>query len=148
MRVPVYIARVTANCWKCKKEIPLIQILGYGLPDEPDILGSVSLVEEMEPNLLEFIKSMAPAYGLYKVKSRKYNCYSNACPHCDSIFGDFYVAGDVDTPFRPDYGVDYRDLEVFQYKTTNDLVSVQFGISGFGQEEEILAQGLKNEGNR
>ena len=92
-RILVELYGLPSECWRCHKaSLPLVGI--RRAIDESESW----LVRCSDPVVLQFGVSLLPpgtdGVGEIKVRSSKTagtDYLSNGCPHCDSLFGDFYL---------------------------------------------------------
>ncbi|MEQ6359502.1 competence protein CoiA family protein [Thermoanaerobacter thermohydrosulfuricus] len=85
------------KCWKCRKEILVFTWAGH-----------TSFSREM-PKKRPFPRTIQYRYS--KTVGHKY--WANTCPYCGAIQGDFYLYGEIESPFL---GCDLIDESSFNYK--------------------------------
>lgn len=104
-----YIVEGKQNCFRCGKET---NVIGYGLENYLQIYrdeipgyewssGEINIASSLEPLSLELLAYLKEKYNYYLgySKTTKSNYYGNHCMHCNVLQGDFYLFGEVDSPF-------------------------------------------------
>lgn len=115
------------DCWRCKRPAHIYYAqqwsrcgheLGYAFPAEPQ-----ETVDEFDPQVRALVQRWLAAEGsaagirLGPIKPRyshtmETSYLSFGCPHCDALFGDFFVRGEVLEAVVEDYATARFEVEV------------------------------------
>ncbi|MFC2137766.1 DUF5710 domain-containing protein [Bacteroidota bacterium] len=105
IKTPILIAKNFRDCWKCKKDTPLIAIGGKEIlvkdfvEDESDKIewfvedNSLALfynIVYLPIQLIKIVQSKFPFFKYTYSKTIKGKYWANNCIHCNSIQGDFF----------------------------------------------------------
>jgi hypothetical protein len=128
----IYVIEGKRQCWKCKKETPVI---GIGikdvkglkdLADEVVLDGMIHIFAPSSVDLLphNFVDYLQKQHNLKMKKSQTTNktYLGNCCTYCHSLQGDFFLFEEVDSPFNYYYDVNVaKNLVVYKIPVTVDI---------------------------
>jgi hypothetical protein len=120
LRARLRVSFVDMDCWRCKRPAHIYyaqqwsrcgHTLGHAFPAEPN-----ATVDEFDPQVRAFVQRWLAGEGrdagimLGAIRSRhsrtlETSYLSFGCPHCDALFGDFFVRGEVLEAAVEDYAV-------------------------------------------
>ena len=109
---------------------------------EDDEIHIASHIYPLPEKLLNYLKDN---YGYFESYSKTIQCsyLANHCSNCKMIQGDFYLFGEVDSPFFIDSEELAKQLKLFRIPLKNDII-VEADI-GWGSEDwmiETFAQSM------
>ncbi len=159
-----YIVEGIHTCFKCKNPT---RVIGYGIkkyfdvcnPEdygeeeawnfEDDEIHIASNIHPLPAQLLNYLKEQ---YGYYESYSKTVNdsYLANHCSSCKVIQGNFYLFGEVDSPFWIDSENQAKKLKLYRVPLKNDVIvtadigwgSEDWMIETFAQMAESNIEGL------
>lgn len=109
MHGPIELALAQTKCWKCHKDTSVAALIAADVDvSEPgeaaEMLGAKSFVsglaeEDISAALAQAIQAVAPNYRPLFSRTMQETTWANACEHCDSLQGAFYMHSEPDGPF-------------------------------------------------
>ncbi len=131
-----YIVEGLHRCFKCRK---LTRVIGYGVKKyfdvcNPELYGDekawsfeddeihiASHIYPLPEKLLNYLKDK---YGYYESYSKtiQSSYLANHCSNCKVIQGDFFLFGEVDSPFFIDSEERARKLKLYKVPLKNDII--------------------------
>lgn len=131
-----YVVEGLHTCFRCHNKT---KVIGYGIHHffdicDPDIYDTdeacdyqddeihiASHISPLPEKLLEYLKD---EYGYYESYSKTVNAsyLANHCSHCQVIQGDFYLFGEVDSPFFLDTVERARKLKLYKIPLKYDII--------------------------
>lgn len=145
-----YIVEGTHICFKCNKPT---KVIGFGVKNffevfdskeydnednfcyYDDIIHIASHIEPLPKDLLDKLKEKHNYYESYS-KTLNASYLANHCLNCKVIQGEFFLFGEVDTPFFVDSIEKAKKLKLYKIPLENDLI-VDLDI-GFGSEDYLI----------
>lgn len=152
-----YIVEGFHTCFKCRN---LTQVIGYGVKKyfdvcNPELYGDekawsfeddeIHIASHIYPLPEKVLNYLKDKYGYYESYSKaiQSSYLANHCSNCKVIQGDFYLFGEVDSPFFIDSEERARKLKLYRVPLKNDII-VEADI-GRGSEDwliEVFAQSI------
>ena len=151
-----YIVEGIHRCFRCGNLTPVI---GYGVKKyfdvcAPEVYGEdetwsfedndihiASHIEPLPEKLLNYLKNKYGYYTSYS-KTVQSSYLANHCSNCKVIQGDFYLFGEVDSPFFIDCEDQARKLRLYRVPLKNDII-VSADI-GCGSEDWMIEAFAEN----
>lgn len=147
-----YIVEGTHICFKCNKPT---KVIGFGVKNFFEIYDSneygnednfifydddIHIASHIEPLSKDLLAKLKEKYNYYESYSKTVNgsYLANHCSNCKVIQGDFFLFGEVDSPFFVDSIEKAKQLKLYKVPLKNDLI-VDLDI-GFGSEDYLIEQ--------
>ena len=152
----IYIVEGIHTCFKCRN---LTKVIGYGIKKyfdvcNPEVYGEedawsfeddeihiASHIYPLPEKLLNYLKDK---YGYFKSYSQtvQSSYLANHCSNCKVIQGDFYLFGEVDSPFFIDSEERAKQLKLYKIPLKNDIIVE--GDIGWGSEDWMIEDFAEN----
>lgn len=151
----VYIVEGRQTCFRCHKPTSVIGfaydcIFEYDVESDGDMLRIATErntdlnINPPDPNLPKYIMDIAKAnfnYGVTYSKTTQSEYLANRCSHCDSLQGDFYLFGEVGSPFFITSAREAKQLTLHKIKLKFDFV-MQDGVN-WSSEDYLIRKHAK-----
>lgn len=98
---PVYLIGMMDLCWRCHARMPVVTILAPNVEGTEGEICILTAIAELPEYLVTYIQGRVPTYKLKFSKTVKSKYYSNTCPKCGILSGDFYLHSEPGAPFFP-----------------------------------------------
>ena len=145
-----YIIEGIHICFKCNKPT---KVIGFGIQKyfevyNPDIYDEenyftyldedIHIASHIEPLPIELLSKLREKYNYYESYSKTINesYLANHCSNCKVIQGDFYLYGEVDTPFFIDSIEKAKQLKLYKIPLENDVI-VDIDV-GWGSNDYMI----------
>lgn len=145
-----YIVEGTHICFKCNKPT---KVIGFGVKNFFEIYDSneydnednfcyyeddIHIASHIEPLSQDLLDKLKEKHNYYKSYSKTVNdsYLANHCLNCKIIQGEFFLFGEIDTPFFIDSIEKAKQLKLYKVHLENDLI-VNLDI-GFGSEDYLI----------
>ena len=145
-----YIVEGTHICFKCNKPT---KVIGFGVKNFFEVFDSkeydnednfcyyddiIHIASHIEPLSKDLLNKLKEKYNYYESYSKTVNAsyLANHCSNCKVIQGEFFLFGEVDTPFFVDSIEKAKKLKLYKIPLENDLI-VDLDI-GFGSEDFLI----------
>ncbi|SDU63860.1 hypothetical protein [Desulfobacula phenolica] len=133
IKPPLYMIGKKVHCWRCDTKMPVIALLAPHIENGYDEVYTISGIEKMPVNIRSFIQSKVPTFFFRYSKTVGKKYFANTCPHCNVIYGDFFLHDEPGAPFFP---ADEEDAKLLYIKEIpiNGPVEIEGGaVSGMGE---------------
>ncbi len=145
-----YIVEGTHICFKCHKPT---KVIGFGVKNFFEVYDSkeydnednfcyyddvIRIGSHIEPLSKDLLDKLKEKYNYYESYSKTVNAsyLANHCSNCKVIQGEFFLFGEVDTPFFIDSIEKAKQLKLYKIPLENDVI-VDLDI-GFGSEDYLI----------
>ena len=145
-----YIVEGTHICFKCNKPT---KVIGFGVKNFFEVFDSkeydnednfcyyddiIHIASHIEPLSKDLLDKLKEKYNYFESYSKTVNAsyLANHCLNCKAIQGEFFLFGEVDTPFFVDSIEKAKKLKLYKIPLENDLI-VDLDI-GFGSEDYLI----------
>lgn len=145
----IYIVEGKQSCYRCGEST---RVIGFGVEnyfefvdtndDEESFYyeeGEIHIVSHFEPmpqRLLEYVQKQYN-YKMRYSKTISDRYMANGCDHCDALQGDFFLFGEVGSPFWVDSKEVASQLKLYRIPLKYDLV-LDFMEVGWGSEDWLI----------
>ncbi len=144
----LYIVEGIHTCFKCKNKT---KVIGFGIkkyfniynPDEYDDTiefcdDDIRIVSQIDPLPTNLQKYLLEKYNYYKdfSKTTRSRYFANHCSNCKIIQGEFFLFGEVDSPFFIESPEDAKNLVLYKIPLKNDII-LNANI-GFGSTDWMI----------
>lgn len=130
--IPIYsfIFEGTNKCWRCKEitKVATLASASYRILNNDDQLGysnklvAFDYIDTIAQHTLNDILSICPDYALRYSKTIDDSYWMNACEHCNSSIGDFFLFNETAGPFcEPLYSLKKGYLKVHKLNSIFDI---------------------------
>lgn len=141
-----YIVISSLNCYKCKKETPVI---GFGVEQyynfwDPEVFdeprnwyfeffnNGIQIASGLDfPFKKSFSATLAAKYSYYNDQN-----FSNHCSNCKSKFGNFHIFQEVESPFFINGKEDASKLQLIKVNLSEDIILEWLDL-GYGSYEHL-----------
>lgn len=136
----IYIVEGKQSCYRCGEST---RVIGFGVEnyfefvdtdDEEESYyyeeGEIHIVSHFEPmpqRLLEYVQKQYN-YKMRYSKTISDSYMANGCDHCDALQGDFFLFGEVGSPFWVDSKEVASQLKLYRIPLKYDLVLDFIGV--------------------
>ena len=98
----------------------------------------IHIVSHIKPLSKDLLDKLKEKYNYYESYSKTINdsYLANHCSNCKIIQGEFFLFGEIDTPFFVDSIEKAKGLKLYKVPLENDLI-VDLDI-GFGSEDHLI----------
>lgn len=134
---PLYMAGIKTFCWRCEERMPVIMILAPKVEGTHDEICSLSGIKYLPKDILTFIKSKVPTFKMKRSKTTNETCFSNTCPKCGTLYGDFYLYDEPGALFFPTDKNDAKRLYITEIPVSKQ-VYIRTGLGSNTAYELIL----------
>ena len=145
-----YIVEGTHICFKCHKST---KVIGFGVKNFFEIYDSneygnednfiyynddIHIASHIEPLSKELLDKLKVKYNYYESYSKTVNdsYLANHCTNCKVIQGDFFLFGEVNSPFFVDSMERAKQLKLYKIPLKNDMI-VDLSV-GLGSEDYLI----------
>ena len=109
---PLYVIGKKVYCWRCRKKMPAIALLAPHVENAYDEVYTISNITWMPDDVRSFIQSKVPTFLFRDSKTVEGKYFANTCPHCNVIYGNFFLHDEPGAPFFP---ADKGGCQIFIY---------------------------------
>lgn len=147
-----YLVEGKRKCYRCKRETPVIAFGAdefyvvyddsvteriYGLETYCNEIHIISDIVQLSKDFLDYLnRKYNYRMGYSKTTDRSY--MTNHCTNCNAIQGDYYLHGEVDSPFFIDSIDKAKSLKIYRIPLDHDY-KVKCSI-GYGSEDWLIDQ--------
>ena len=145
----IYIVEGKQSCYRCGEST---RVIGFGVENYFEFVdtnddeesyyyeeGEIHIVSHFEPmpqRLLEYVQKQYN-YKMRYSKTISDSYMANGCDHCDALQGDFFLFGEVGSPFWVDSKEVASQLKLYRIPLKYDLV-LDFMEVGWGSEDWLI----------
>ena len=81
--------------------MPVVAILGPNSEETDNQVCVLSDILGLPAEVLDYIQKRMPTFQFRNSRTVGGKYFANTCPHCGSLFGDFYLHSEAGAPFFP-----------------------------------------------
>jgi hypothetical protein len=119
-----------------------VALIAPNVPEEEGEVCMLSLITELPSSVLAFMQARSPSFKMKLSKMSGSEYYTNTCPKCGALSGDFHLQSEPGGPFFPMSEADAACLSVEQIPIDGPIeVTACLGI---GCGDFILEHGNSN----
>lgn len=130
----LYIVEGIHTCFKCKNKT---KVIGFGIKKHFDVYDpneydnvfefwneDISISSQIDPLPISLQKYLLEKYNYYKdfPKTTQSKYFANHCSNCKIIQGEFFLFGEVNSPFFIESPEEAKNLILYKIPLENDII--------------------------
>ena len=98
---PLYLIGKKGSCWKCGHSMSIVSLLAPNIEEADNQVSILFGISYLPEEIVSYIQKRVPTYKLKYSKTTGSECYSNTCPSCKILYGDFFLNSEPGDIFFP-----------------------------------------------